>query len=168
MRELAIGFLIALLFSSYMNGTKQDSQSSWFPTAQSSSGGEQSVELIDDINEGTFQGEVLDSHEPVLVEFYGPECSICQQMKPDMAKLAEESNGFLKIYKVDAKANQVLAERYEIINLPGFVLFNKGKVVNATSGKFTKQELENWIKKELDMPLSANSEPVSTEPTQTK
>ncbi|HMX46198.1 MAG TPA: thioredoxin family protein [Candidatus Obscuribacter sp.] len=156
MKELIIGFLIALVISSYMNGSNIDSQFGWNQAAASlpGAGGNQGSELIDDINEGTFQGEVLDSHEPVLVEFYSQDCVHCTNMKPELGKLAQESQGYLKVYKVDAKANGALAERYEVMALPGFVLFSKGKPVNSTSGEMSKQELSNWVKKELDIPVS--------------
>ncbi len=103
---------------------------------------------------GTFQGEVLDSSIPVLVEFYTQSCVHCQNMKPELAKLSQESQGYLRMYKVDSETNRSLAEKYDVSGVPAFVLFKQGKVVNSTAGEMTKDELAKWVKQELDLPTS--------------
>jgi thioredoxin 1 len=151
MKELALGFLIALFVSSCMNGGGPTPfQNGW------TFGGNPlgNPDAVSDVNAGTFQGDVLDSHEPVLVEFYTQADSHSTAMKPALNQLANESQGFVRIVKIDAEANAALTQRYDIKSYPSFVLFKEGKAVNGTSGEMEKKDLENWVKKELDIPTN--------------
>jgi len=152
MRELVIGFLIALFVSSYMaSGGPTPYQNGW--TFGNTTIG---PDPITEVNAGTFQGEVLDSHTPVLVEFYTQTDSHCENMKPAVTQLASESQGFLRVVKIDAEAsgNSAITRRYDISSFPSFVLIKDGKAVNGTSGEMAKKELENWVKRELDIPVT--------------
>jgi thioredoxin 1 len=152
MRELILGFIIALVASCLMFSFQApDSQNGWNLANVAPGAG---PDPIIEVNAGTFQGEVLDAHEPVLVEFFTQSCVHCNNMKPEMTRLANESQGYLRIYKVDSEANPALADRYEVQGVPTFVLFKGGKSINSTSGEMTKEELEKWVKRELDMPTT--------------
>lgn len=153
MKELIIGFLIALVVSSYIAGQPENaSANGWnFAAKQADSPG---VDLVDEVNEGTFQGEVLDSHEPVLVEFFEENNAACTEMKPVLSKIAQESQGYLRLYKVNAKTNPVLTEKYEATVAPTYVLLSQGKVLNSTSGILSQKDLSDWVKRELDMPTN--------------
>ncbi len=153
LKELVIGFLVALGISSYLAGTNGVDPSNGWGLPPTTAGG-QGPDLIDEVNAGTFQGEVLDSSIPVLVEFYTQSCVHCQNMKPELAKLSQESQGYLRMYKVDSETNRSLAEKYDVTGTPAFVLFKQGKVVNSTAGEMTKDELAKWVKQELDLPTS--------------
>jgi thioredoxin 1 len=151
MKELVIGFLIALFVSSYMNsGGPTPFQNGW-NVGGSALG---NPDPIADVNAGTFQGEVLDSHTPVLAEFYTQADTHSNAMKPALGQLATESQGFVRIVKIDAEANPALTQRYDIKSYPSFVLFKEGKAVNGTSGEMEKKDLEGWVKKELDIPTN--------------
>ncbi|MBU6453872.1 MAG: thioredoxin family protein [Cyanobacteria bacterium REEB67] len=151
MKELVIGFLIALFVSSYMNSNAPAPfQNGWnFGAANLGL-----PDPINDVNAGTFQGEVLDSHTPVLAEFYTQSDPHSTAMKPALSQLATESQGFVRIVRIDADANAALTQRYDIKSYPSFVLFKEGKAVNGTSGEMEKKDLENWVKKELDIPTN--------------
>lgn len=147
MKEAVIGFLIALLVSSALAGLDSPiSPTGWtFPNAPV-------ADAVTDVNAGTFQGEVLDSQSPVLVEFYRPTDPHCLTMSPIVNKLATESQGYVRVVKVDVDSNQTLTERYDVEGVPGFVLFKEGKAINGIKGEMTQPELTKWVKQELDMP----------------
>jgi len=150
MRDIFVGFIVALFVSSYIaSGSPVPYQNGW-------SFGNTTVgpDPITEVNAGTFQGEVLDSHTPVLAEFYTQTDAHCENMKPAVTQLANESQGFLRIVKIDAESNANLTQRYDVKAFPSFVLFKDGKAVNGTSGEMVKKELENWVKRELDVPVT--------------
>lgn len=149
MKEAVIGFVIALLVSCVLAGmeTNPISPTGW--TFANVAAGD----TVPDVNVGTFQGEVLDSSLPVLVEFYKQDDQHCTTMKPIMSKLATDSQGYVRVVKVDVDANQVLTERYDVEGVPGYVLFKDGKAINGLKGELSQAELTKWIKRELDMPV---------------
>ncbi len=150
MKDLVIGFLIALFVSSYLSsGGPTPYQNGW--TFGNTVVG---PDAVTDVNAGTFQGEVLDSHTPVLVEFWVEGDQHSLNMKQPVSDLATESQGFLHVVRVDGNANVALATRYDIKTYPSFVLFKDGKAVNGTSGEMAKKDLENWVKRELDIPVN--------------
>lgn len=151
MKELFWGFLIALFVSSYVNsGGPTPYQNGW--TFGNGSNG--SPDAITEVNAGTFQGEVLDSHTPVLCEFFTNSDPHSNAMKPAVSQLATESQGFVHVVKIDGEANAALVQRYDVKSYPAFILFKEGKAVNGTSGEMDKKELETWVKKELDIPVN--------------
>jgi thioredoxin 1 len=150
MKDLVVGFLIALFISSYIaSGGPTPYQNGW--TFGNTAVG---PDPITDVNAGTFQGEVLDSHTPVLAEFYLDSDVHSTNMKTPVTELASESQGFVRVVRIDANANATLTSRYDVKSFPAFVLFKDGKAVNGTSGEMKKQELENWVKRELDIPVN--------------
>lgn len=148
MKEAVIGFMIALVVSCTLAGFDNPISPTGWTFANSVT-----PDVVADVNAGTFQGEVLDSQLPVLVEFYTQDCPHCENMKPAITKLASDSQGYLRVAKVDSSANQVLADRYQVNGVPAFVLFKEGKALNGTTGEMSREELETWIKRELDMPV---------------
>lgn len=154
MKELIVGFLIALVISSYINGQPENSTPNEWDFAGGGKGAESAgVDLVDEVNEGVFQGEVLDSHEPVLLEFFEEGDKGCEDMKPVLGKLASESQGRMRLYRINAKTNPALVEKYEATAVPFFVLINQAKVLDSTNGVKTQKELSDWAKKALDLPV---------------
>ncbi|MBS1989079.1 MAG: hypothetical protein JSS86_07235 [Cyanobacteria bacterium SZAS LIN-2] len=150
MKELVVGFLIALFVSSYIaSGAPVPYQNGW--TFGNTTVG---PDPVTEVNADTFQGEVLDSHTPVLVEFYRPEDQHCEAMKEAVTQLANESQGFVHVVKVDANSNAPLVQRYDVKSFPSFVLFKDAKAANGISGEMPKKDLENFVKRELDIPVT--------------
>jgi thioredoxin-like negative regulator of GroEL len=151
MKEIVIGFLVALVVGSYLNsGGPTPFQGGW----NLSNAPIGAPDPVDDVNAGNFQGEVLDSHTPILAEFYTNGDSHSENMKEIVRQLAAESQGFVKVVKINGDTNQLLVQRYDVKSYPYFVVFKEGKAVNGTSGEMQKKELEEWVKKELDIPVS--------------
>lgn len=139
MKELVIVFILALIAGSFYN--EFNSQSS---SAHQTRGSGQ--ELITELDSGNFQGIVLDSKQPVLVDFYTTWCGPCKDMEPVMGTLAYTGQDKLKIARVDCDKQKMLAERYEVTGYPTFVLFENGQVKDRSTGGRSLDEMRAWLK----------------------
>lgn len=86
------------------------------------------------LNSATFDAEVLQADQPVLVDFTAVWCGPCKMLDPVVAKLAEEWTGKVKVVKVDVDDNQDLAMKYQVMGLPTLILFRNGKAIQRLSG----------------------------------
>jgi thioredoxin 1 len=89
---------------------------------------------VSDVNDTNFEAEVLESEVPVLVDFWATWCAPCKAIAPHVEKLAEESGGKLKVVKLDAQRNMKTASRFNVSNLPTFVVFRGGREVTRKIG----------------------------------
>ena len=92
-----------------------------------------------------FEAEVLRSKEPVLVDFFTETCPPCRMMAPVLQEIEAESNGQLKIVKVDAGAELELAASYGVRAVPAFFAFSNGKCVGQTVGAKSKAGMKKWF-----------------------
>jgi thioredoxin 1 len=99
--------------------------------------------MATDVTDATFEGEVLQSEEPVLVDFWAEWCGPCHAVAPVLEKIAEERN--LKLVKVNIDENQDLALRYGIQSIPNMVLFEGGQPKASAVGAMPKGMLERSL-----------------------
>jgi thioredoxin 1 len=97
------------------------------------------------ITEATFQAEVLDSAEPVIVDFWAEWCGPCHMVAPVLAEIAEERAGELRLVKVNVDEEEGLARRYGIVSIPTIVLFKDGAPAAATIGARPKRAIEEQL-----------------------
>jgi len=98
------------------------------------------------LTDATFEGEVLKSTMPVLVDFWAPWCGPCRMMGPVVEELAKEYEGKAKICKLNTDENPVSSATYKISAIPSIILFKGGKPAAQLVGMQPKSEL----KKQLD------------------
>lgn len=97
---------------------------------------------IKQVDESTFQSEVLDSDIPVLVDFWAPWCGPCQMVAPILEAVAENMGDKLKIVKLNTDENMNTAQNYEIMAIPSLLVFKNGQVVERIVGVKPKEQLE--------------------------
>ena len=103
------------------------------------------------ITDQNFQAEVLQSTQPVLVDFWAEWCGPCRMLAPTIDKLAADYVGKVKVGKVDTDANRDVAIKYGINSIPTVILFKGGQVVQ----KFVGLRPERDFKQALDSAIAA-------------
>lgn len=101
------------------------------------------------VGDSQFKTEVLDSKEPVLVDFWATWCAPCRAIAPALEELATQYKGKAKIAKVDVDSAQQVAQQYGIRSIPTLLMFKGGKVVEQIVGAVPKSKLEDALKKAL-------------------
>lgn len=100
------------------------------------------IGMATELNEVSFQAEVLDCHLPVLVDFWTEYCGPCKNLVPVLDQLTQDVAGRAKVLKIDAVANTTLAARYGVRSVPNLLFFKNGEVKDQVVGaNITKDQL---------------------------
>jgi thioredoxin 1 len=101
------------------------------------------------VTEQTFEGEVLQSPVPVLVDFWAAWCGPCKMIAPIIDDLAGEFAGKLKVMKLDVDENGGVAAKYSVMSIPTLGIFSKGELVERIVGYMPKEQLKKRIEAAL-------------------
>ncbi len=93
------------------------------------------------VTDATFQKEVLEATQPVLVDFWAPWCGPCRMVAPVIDELANDYDGKVVIAKVNTDENQAIPGKFGIMGIPTIILFKDGKEVERLVGARPKQAL---------------------------
>jgi thioredoxin 1 len=103
------------------------------------------------VTEQTFEGEVLKSAVPVLVDFWAVWCGPCKMIAPIVEDLAGEYVGKLKVMKLDVDENSGVAAKFNVMSIPTLGIFSKGELIERIVGYMPKEQL----KKRIDAALAS-------------
>lgn len=98
-----------------------------------------------EVNESSFEAEVLQSPVPVVVDYYSDRCGPCRMIKPALALLAEELRGSAKIITVDVATNPNLVSDYRISAVPTVLVMRDGKEIHRMVGLGALAELREAL-----------------------
>jgi len=100
-----------------------------------------------EVNDQTFDTEVLGSDVPVLVDFWAPWCGPCQALAPIIETVATEQQGTVKVCKVNVDESPNIAARFGIRSIPTIYLFKKGQPIGQLVGNVPKGAIMEFLKR---------------------
>ncbi|MGB2803299.1 MAG: thioredoxin [Candidatus Zixiibacteriota bacterium] len=100
-----------------------------------------------EFTDGNFEGEVLKSDKPCLVDFWAEWCGPCRMVGPIVEEIAKEYAGKLKVGKLNVDKNGQTAVKYGIMSIPSLLIFDGGKVVDQIVGAAPKKQFVEKIDK---------------------
>jgi thioredoxin 1 len=102
-----------------------------------------------EVNDATFEQEVLKADRPVMVDFWAVWCGPCRQISPIVEDLAAAYQDRVKIAKVDVDTSPNVAMKYSIRSIPTILFFRDGKVVDSVIGAYPRAEYDRRLKNVL-------------------
>lgn len=100
---------------------------------------------VTELNKDNFEKEVMEANVPVLIDFWASWCGPCRMMSPLIDQIAEEMGDKLKVCKVNVDENHELAEKYEIMTIPAFIVMKNGAEAGRTIGVQPKEDILKLI-----------------------
>ncbi|MBO6717103.1 MAG: thioredoxin [Rhizobiaceae bacterium] len=97
------------------------------------------------VDNNSFKSDVLDSAEPVVVDFWAEWCGPCKMIGPSLEEIATEMDGKVKVAKLNVDENPELAAQYGVRSIPTLLLFKNGEVADMKVGAAPKTALSAWI-----------------------
>ena len=102
-----------------------------------------------ELNDSTFETEVVNSSIPVLVDFWATWCGPCRKLGPVVDEIAESYEGKVKFVKVNVEESLETAKKYSISGLPSLLVFKNGEAVERMAGLMLKSTIISNIEKHL-------------------
>lgn len=93
------------------------------------------------VTEETFESEVINASEPVLVDFSAVWCGPCKMLDPIVKQLAGEWDGKVKVVKIDADQNPNILMQYSVLGIPTLLFFKEGEIKERITGYLPKDKL---------------------------
>jgi len=105
---------------------------------------------IPEIDEDSFQNEVLSADKPVLVDFSAVWCGPCKMLDPIVEQLAQDWTGKVKVVKLDVDHNPNIAMQYQVMGVPTLMLFVGGESRERLNGYQPKDRILSKLSPHLE------------------
>ncbi len=104
---------------------------------------------VAEVNDSSFEQEVLRSEQPVLVDFWAAWCGPCKALAPIVDELARDFQGQLKVMKMDVDRNSATPARFGIRGIPALLIFKDGKLADQIVGYVPKDHIAKTLTKAI-------------------
>src|SRR5262245_49148340 len=101
------------------------------------------------VSDASFEGDILKSDKPVLVDFWAPWCGPCRSVAPIVDDLATQYVGKIKVAKINVDESSAVAMKYMVTSIPTFILFKNGEVADRVLGAMPRSEFVKFIDRNL-------------------
>ena len=105
--------------------------------------------MVTDVTDQNFEGEVIKSALPVLVDLWAPWCGPCRMVAPVVDKLAERYTGKFKFCRLNVDENPKTASKYRVMSIPTLMFFKGGEAVDTVVGAVPERVLQSKIEELL-------------------
>ena len=105
--------------------------------------------IMTSVTDEAFESVVLQSKQPVLVDFWAQWCGPCNMIAPVLEELAKEYAGKLDFVKVDVDQNRETPTKYSVRGIPTLMIFKNGEAAATMSGASSKDQLVEFIERAL-------------------
>lgn len=107
-------------------------------------------DILVHVTDGEFEGEILKSEIPALVDFWAPWCGPCHMVAPAVEEIAKKFSGRIKVAKLNVDENRATPGNYGIMSIPTLILFKNGEIVDRITGAVPQSRLEEVVEKALE------------------
>ncbi len=101
------------------------------------------------ISDDSFEADVINADEPVLVDFWAEWCGPCKQIGPSLEEIAVEMGDRVTVAKLNIDENPMTPSKFGVRGIPTLILFKNGEVAATKVGAAPKSKLVEWLESSL-------------------
>ena len=111
--------------------------------------GRYASDKVQDVTDQSFETDVLQSSDPVLVDFWAAWCAPCRMLSPTIDQIAQDFAGRAKVVKLNVDDNRETSAKYGIRGIPTLLLFKNGELRDQVVGATSRENIARLIENQL-------------------